>query len=245
MSGVEVSRLACGYPGTPVLREVSFSVQPGEALTIVGPNGSGKSTLLRVLSGSIPPTSGELRVDGVKVGQLDARSRARLISMLLQNQPLDPGITVRELVSLGRTPHLGRLGNLTRLDNDAIESAIGLCDLNALSARPVGTISGGERQRARIAMVIAQTTSLILLDEPTNHLDVEHRYMLFRIVEKVRQQRSCTVLMVSHSLEDARRFGDRILHVHGGTASVFERDAFDDLRARIVSSSNVPSDWVY
>ena len=213
MKRLEVCGLHCGYGDKPLLRDVSFSLAPGEALSIVGANGTGKSTLLATLSGALHPLSGEIRLGGERLERIPARVRAQRMTLLLQQQPLDPGIRVRELV--------------------------------ALADRPVGAISGGERQRARLAMVVAQNTGLILLDEPTNHLDVAHRFMLHRVVENLRTARQTTVISVLHALEDARRYAPRMLYLHGGTATCYEQSDYERLREHIVAAADVPPEWVY
>ncbi|MCK9523828.1 MAG: ABC transporter ATP-binding protein [Proteobacteria bacterium] len=245
MKRLEVCGLHCGYGDKPLLRDVSFSLAPGEALSIVGANGTGKSTLLATLSGALHPLSGEIWLGGERLERVPARVRAQRMTLLLQQQPLDPGIRVRELVALGRTPWWRGLRGMSPADWEQVDAAIEMCDLVALADRPVGAISGGERQRARLAMVVAQNTGLILLDEPTNHLDVAHRFMLHRVVENLRTARQTTVISVLHALEDARRYAPRMLYLHGGTATCYEQSDYERLREHIVAAADVPPEWVY
>jgi iron complex transport system ATP-binding protein len=245
MSALRLEGLACGYGGRAVVRVDDFALEPGEARVIVGPNGSGKSTILRTIAGATPPMGGRVEVAGEDVARLPAVRRARLVTMLMQIQPLDPGLTVVELARLGRTPHLGRWGRLTPADLEAVDRAIDECRLGGMRDRRLGEMSGGERQRARLAMVLAQETPLILLDEPTNHLDVEHRYMLFGIVEQARSRRGCAVLMVSHSLEDARRFADSAILVNGGRTRFFGPREHELLLEAFRAECRVPPEWVY
>jgi iron complex transport system ATP-binding protein len=106
-------------------------------------------------------------------------------------------------------------------------------------------MSGGERQRARLAMVLAQETPVVLLDEPTSHLDMDHRYMLFEILSRIRLERGCAVIMVSHSLADAQRFGDSIIYIKDREARVFGPEEKDGLKTAITESAHVPDDWIY
>lgn len=245
MTLLRVENLSCGYGGAALVDGISFELSGGDSRVIVGPNGSGKSTLLKTICASIPAIRGSVSVGGRSLAGLPEVEKARLVTMLMQIQPLDPGLTVEELVRLGRTPHLGRWGHLTRNDLDAVERSIDLCRLGDLRHARLSRMSGGERQRARLAMVLAQETPLILLDEPTNHLDVEHRYLLHRIVEKARDDGSRAILMVSHSLEDARRFADSTILVNGGKVRHFGPGEHEDLRRSVAEISGVPSDWVY
>lgn len=245
MSVLKVDNLICGFGATPVVDVGSFNLVPGAILSVVGPNGGGKSTLLRTLCGRLSPVSGKVEVASINPATADARSIARAVTMLMQLQTLDPGITTEELVRLGRTPYLGNLGRMTRHDLDEVDNAIELCKLSELRARPLGRMSGGERQRARLAMVLAQRTPAMLLDEPTNHLDVANRYLFYKIVTEIRKERGCAIVMVSHSLEDARRFAGRIMLIDNQRSRLFSPDEFTSLQTAIHKSANVPKDWVY
>jgi iron complex transport system ATP-binding protein len=165
--------------------------------------------------------------------------------MLMQIQPLDPALTVEELVELGRTPYVGAWGHLRLEDRRAVEDALTICRLDELRHRPLGRISGGERQRARLAMVLAQQTPVLLLDEPTNHLDVGHRYLLYGILKRIREERGAVVVVVAHSLADAARFGDSVVFVDRGQTLVFGEGELDDLKRTIERSAGVPEEWVY
>ncbi len=245
MSALSVQDLCCGYGGRTVINVGSFEMGAGEATVVVGPNGSGKSTLLRTICGSLAAVSGSVKIGGRDLGQMGSAYRARAVAMLMQIQPLDPGLTVEELARLGRTPYLGRWGNLSRADFEAVDRALETCRLTEMRDRVLGKMSGGERQRARLAMVLAQETPIVLLDEPTSHLDIEHRYMLHGIVERARRERGVVAIMVSHALEDARRFGDASILVQGGKARLFSRGEHDALVDAIRHHSDVPVDWVY
>jgi iron complex transport system ATP-binding protein len=237
--------LACGYGSSALVERCDLSLDPGAATAIVGPNGAGKSTILRTLAGTVKPIAGRIEIDGAELTEIDTNLRARSIAMLMQIQPLDPALTVEELVELGRTPYVGAWGHLRREDVEAADEAISLCRLEELRRRPLGRVSGGERQRARLAMVLAQQSKLVLLDEPTNHLDVSHRYMLYRILERIRGERGVTVVVVAHSLEDAARFGESILYLDDRRLRSFGADEIDELRQAIEDAAGVPGEWVY
>jgi len=237
--------LACGYGGCSLVEDCEIALEPGESAVIVGPNGAGKSTILRTLAGTVQPLAGSIEVDGADVRGLPPGRRARAVSMLMQIQPLDPALTVEELVELGRTPYVGAWGSMRREDRRAVDEAIAICRLEELRRRPLGQISGGERQRARLAMVLAQRAGVALLDEPTNHLDVGHRYMLHGILARIRAEQGVAVLIVVHSLEDAVRFGESILYLENRRIRSFTALEVDDLRRAIETAAGVPEEWVY
>lgn len=245
MSPLRLEGLAWGFGGRALVSGCDLEVGPGESLVVVGGNGAGKSTLLRTVAGVLGPVAGRVLAGGDDAHGLGPAERARRVSLLTQLQPVDPGLTVEDLVRLGRTPWLDRFGRLSREDLDAVERALRACRLGELRKRPIGRISGGERQRARLATVLAQETPLVLLDEPLSHLDLSYRLGLFELLGRLREERGVAVVMVAHSLEDARRFGDSFLLLDRGRARRFDRAGFGDLVEAIRESSGVPAEWVY
>jgi len=231
--------LVWGYPGRRLGGPLDLAVGAGEALALVGPNGAGKTTLLRTLAGLLPPLEGRVLLGGEEPRRLPAARRARLVSVLSQDLREDDAITVRELVELGRTPHLGLWGHLAASDEEAIAGALTLCGLGELAGRRLGELSGGERQRARIAMTVAQDAPLLLLDEPVAHLDLRHRHELFEQLRQLREARALAVGLVLHELADAYREAARVLVLSDGRAE--EIGASDPTRlARLARAFGVP-----
>ncbi len=245
MTAVKTVGLSCGYGGVPLVKAGTLEIGAGESRVIVGPNGAGKSTLLRTLCGNLAPVEGTVSVQGRSIHSLGHRERAKTVAMLMQIQPIDISYTVEELVRLGRTPYLGRWGHLRKKDREVVDGVIDLCGLEDLRTRVLGKMSGGERQRARLAMVLAQETPVLLLDEPTSHLDMDHRYMLFEVLSRIRTERGCAVVMVSHSLADAEKFGDSIIYVNNSETQIFGPGEKDGLKKAITESAHVPDDWIY
>jgi iron complex transport system ATP-binding protein len=209
---LEVRGLSCGYaPGERLLSDLELRLGAGEALAVVGPNGAGKTTLLRTLAGLLAPLSGTVRVEGTELSRLRHHERARLVGVLSQEDLGDGTLTVRELVELGRTPYLGLWGRLAADDHAAVDRALSSCHLEELSRRRLDRISGGERQRARIAMTVAQETSLVLLDEPVNHLDLRRRFEFYELLTELRRERGLATVVVLHDLIEAYRETDRVL----------------------------------
>lgn len=214
---LEARNLVVRYPGAarPALDDVSFQVPGGTVLAVLGPNGSGKSTLTRALLGALPLGGGEAILDGRPVGAWSRRELARAVGAVPQSEPLPFPITARELVGMGRYAHLGPLQGETPADREAVQAALDRCDVLDLADRLVQTLSGGELQRVRIARALAQQPRALILDEPTASLDIRHE---MAILELLRGSAECgiTVLLVTHHLDLAARYADRILLLDRG-----------------------------
>ncbi|HEU4754827.1 MAG TPA: ABC transporter ATP-binding protein, partial [Armatimonadota bacterium] len=172
---LELERVSFSYGAAPVLEEVSLQVAAGSMVGLLGPNGSGKSTLLALAAGLLKPGGGAVRLGGVLLEQVPPRERARQVAMVPQTLPAPFAFTVREWVSLGRTPYLSLLRGEREADRQAVDRALEQAGVAHLAGRLIGEISGGERQRAALAMALAQEPALLLLDEATAHLDLHHQ----------------------------------------------------------------------
>ena len=199
MTALVARGLRAGYGPAEVLHGVDFGPQGGEVTAIVGPNGAGKSTLLRALAGLLRPRSGQVTLDGVDIGALSRREIARRIAVVPQALETLFPLTVREVVSLGRTARLGLFG-LSRSDVAAVERALAELELLPLAARRTDALSGGERQRAVLAMALAQEGEVLLLDEPTVHLDPAHQRSILDLVRSLARTRGLAVVAVLHDL---------------------------------------------
>ncbi|MEO1580008.1 MAG: ABC transporter ATP-binding protein [Pseudomonadota bacterium] len=195
-----------------ILQPTSFTVSPGAIMGIVGPNGAGKSTLLRLLYRYQAPLTGQVHVGGDDIWAMPPRAAARRIAAVLQEQPTDFGLTVREIVALGRTPH--RLGFATEgaRDGEVIESVLARLDLTGLGARTLATLSGGERQRVMMARALAQEPQVLILDEPTNHLDIRHQLDVLHLVRNL----DLTIVTSLHDLNMAADICDHVLILQAG-----------------------------
>jgi len=208
--------------GRRVLQGVSLDLQPGWT-AIVGPNGAGKSTLLRTLAGLLPPQAGELRLQGRPLAQWPAAQRARQIAWLGQQGALTGDLTVRELVALGRLPHLGLFGTAGPEDERCIAQAMGEAGCAAWAERRLSQLSGGERQRCLLARALAVQAPVLLLDEPTTHLDPPQQVAVVRLLRRLGQQG--TVVSVLHDLPLALQ-ADRLVLLREGR--VVAAGAHDD-----------------
>ena len=199
-----------GYRDREVLRGVDLVAREGELVAVVGPNGAGKSTLLRVLAGLIAPSAGRVTIGGADVTAMDRRTVARHVAVVPQVfETLFP-FTVREIVALGRTARLGPLGVLGQDDARAVMRALEELSSTDLADRRIDRISGGERQRAVLAMALAQETAVLLLDEPTAHLDPAHQRATLEHVARLARERGLAVVAVLHDLNLASALATRI-----------------------------------
>ena len=202
-----------GRGRAPVLAGVSFTLSPGRVLGIVGPNGAGKTTLLRLLYRYQRPGTGAVTVDGDNIWSLPARVVAQRIAAVLQEQPTDFALTVREIVALGRVPHRkGFGGGGGARDAEIIDDALRQLDLHGFAARHLGTLSGGERQRVMVARALAQEPRLLILDEPTNHLDIRHQLEVLSLIRDL----PLTIVTSLHDLNMAAGVCDDVLLLKHG-----------------------------
>jgi iron complex transport system ATP-binding protein len=199
-----------GYEERPVLRGVELAVPAGEFLGIIGPNGAGKSTLLRVMAGVLTPTEGEMLLLGRPLGQYRRREVARILAVV--PAPASPlfSFSVREFVTMGRTPYLGRLQSDRPEDQRLVEEALAAADATALTDRPITELSGGEWQRVNIARALAQQPRLLLLDEPTAFLDLGHQREIFELLARLNREQGLTVVCISHDLNLAAEYCPRL-----------------------------------
>ena len=216
----EARNLRFRYAGAerPAVDGVDLSVARGELFGLIGPNGSGKSTLLRLLLGALDPDGGTVRFDGRPLGAWEPRERARNIGVVPQNETVAFPMSVREFVAMGRYPHLGPWRGEREEDRRAVLRALRRCDLEGLAERPFSTLSGGERQLARIARALAQRPRALVLDEPTVSLDLRHEMEILDLLRRLVDEESVTVVLVTHHLNAAARTADRLLLLREGRA---------------------------
>ncbi|MEV5756860.1 ABC transporter ATP-binding protein [Streptomyces tendae] len=203
-----VDRLHVTLDRTPILREVSLDAREGDIVGLVGPNGSGKSTLLRTVYRSLRPANGAVRVGEDDVWELSPRAAARRTAAVLQDAGANTtGLTVAEIVALGRAPHHGLLGRDGAEDHTAVSEAIDRCGVRPFADRDYASLSGGERQRVLLARALAQKPRLLVLDELTNHLDIRARFELLDLIRAT----GVTTLAVLHDLDLAARLCDHLV----------------------------------
>jgi len=206
---VVIDRLACRFGAIRALEGITLTIDAATLHGLVGPNGSGKTTLLRAIAGVIAPFEGRVLVEAVQPHLTPAPVLARMMAVLPQHPVAPLGVTVREAVSWGRIPYLGRLSGAAAADLRAIDRALEATDMHDLAGRPVQTLSGGERQRVLVARAIAQEPRILLLDEPTAHLDVAHQVEVLEVVRRLARE-GLTVVAALHDLTLAADYCDRV-----------------------------------
>lgn len=211
---IELKSVSKRYDDTVVVDDVSLTLPDGGVTAIIGPNGAGKSTLLSMVSRLLPLSAGQALVDGLDVTRADSRELARKLAILRQDNHLPLRLTVRDLVAFGRFPHSG--GRLTANDKEHIDRAIAYLELEPLADRYLDEMSGGQRQRAFVAMVLCQDTRYVLLDEPLNSLDMKHAVAMMRILRRAADELGKTVLIVLHDLNFASAYADNIIAMRLG-----------------------------
>jgi len=213
---IQATSLHAAYGPLPVLQDVSFSIPRGEFFIIIGPNGSGKTTLLKILSAIMPFQRGNLEVAGIPMAKYSRRSLARIMALVPQSVPEDLPFTVRELILMARSPHMGLLGLEGDRDIQLAEEAMAFTGVETLADRKMDQLSGGERQRTFIARAVCQEPQIILLDEPTAALDLAHQVRVMDLMEKLRAEKGLTIVMVSHDINLAAMYGNRLMLLKGG-----------------------------
>jgi len=198
-----------------VVHQVSTTVQRGEWVALIGPNGAGKTTILRALAGLVG-FAGQILLDGRPVATSSRREIARQVALVPQHPHTPPELTVAEYVLLGRTPHIGYLATETRVDRLAAERAIARLALRPFAERLLGSLSGGELQRAVLARALAQDAPILLLDEPTSALDLGRQQQALELVDSLRRDDELTVVSAMHDLSLAGQFSDRLLLLDRG-----------------------------
>jgi iron complex transport system ATP-binding protein len=203
-------------PGHVILEPLTAVLGDRGVTGLVGQNGSGKSTLLRILARQLPPARGRISFAGRPLPSWGERDFARKVAYLPQHTPPAAGLTVRELVALGRYPWHGALGRFGPTDRAKVDEALTVTATDVIADRFVDTLSGGERQRAWLAMLLAQDARLLLLDEPISALDVAHQLGALRLVRRLSVERGIAVVIVIHEINMAARFCDEIIALKGG-----------------------------
>jgi len=211
---LQVRNVVKRYGDYTVLDHVSLDVPQGKITSLIGPNGAGKSTLLSIMSRLIPKDGGEVWIDGLEIGQWKSTKLAQKLAVLRQSNHTNLRLTVRQLVSFGRFPY--SQGNLTRADQEMVDEALAFLKLEDLQDRYLHQLSGGQLQRAYIAMVVAQDTDYILLDEPLNNLDMRHAVDIMKTLQRLVAELNKTVVIVLHDINFASCYSDHIVAMDQG-----------------------------
>ncbi len=213
---VSIQSLSYAYGNERVLSEISLQVDKGSFFTIIGPNGSGKSTLMKILAGILKYKKGKISVSGKNLKKYSGRELARHVAYVPQTTHAEFPFTVEEFVLLGRSPHQGLLGINSEDDYLIANRAMKFTGINALSEKKINLISGGERQMVFIAKAICQQPEIMFLDEPASSLDLAHQIKLMDLLERLKNETSTTIIMVSHDINIAVMYSDSMALMKNG-----------------------------
>lgn len=247
MEQLRVEGVSLGYNGHDVLSSVSICVRPGQMVGLIGPNGCGKSTLIRGISGVLALRSGQVIVDGLNIDAMRRCDLAKRLAVVPQTPILPVNFTAYEVISMGRTPYLGRFKDESKEDIAAICRALHETGTADIAERRIGELSGGERQRVTIARALAQEPHVMLLDEPTAHLDINYQIQILDLVRRLCHQKKLAVLTALHDLNLAAQYCDRIVLLRQGEvfkegvpAEVITEDAIREVYGVSVCVSEHP-----
>ena len=215
MATLELRDVSVSYGKRRVVAPFTERVASGEWLGLIGPNGAGKSSLLRAAAGLLC-FDGQVLVEGEILSTLSDRERAARVAYVAQDPLIPDDMTTFDYVLLGRTPYIGYFGNPTVHDRDVVAGVIERLRLGPFVDRLLGTMSGGERQRAVLARALAQEAPVLLLDEPTSALDIGHQQQAMELVAELRREQAMTVVAAMHDLTLAGTYTDRLVMLHEG-----------------------------
>lgn len=214
--GITTENLVVKYGEKFALKDANFTVNDGEVVTIIGPNGSGKTTLIKAITRCVKIHGGQVLLNNEPMHTINTKKIAQEVAILPQKKTATGDIRVETLVSYGRYPHMKFGKRLTKADWEIVEWALEKTGLLHLRHRYVETLSGGEQQRAWIAMALAQRSNILVLDEPTTFLDVSFQVEVMELVKELNETLNLTVVMVLHDLNHAARYSDKLYVVKDG-----------------------------
>ena len=216
MGKLVAEQLHIAYIDRPIVENLNLSIPPRKITALVGANGSGKSTILKTMARIMSPRSGSVLLDGKSIHKQPTREVAKQLAILPQNPSAPEGLTVGELVSYGRFPHQRGFAALSKEDKRIVEWALRVTGMSDYADRPVDQLSGGQRQKAWIAMSLAQQTDILFLDEPTTFLDMAHQLEVLKLLQKLNAEEGRTIVMVVHDLNHATRFAHHLVAIKQG-----------------------------
>lgn len=219
---IELHNLSIGYQTKHGIKTVATgidgTIKSGELTCLLGANGVGKSTLLKTLSSFQPKTGGEILLEGRELSEYSDKQLSRLIGVVLTEKPDVRNMTVRELVSLGRSPYTGFWGTYSKDDLQVVDEAIAMVGIEPLKKRMVHTLSDGERQKVMIAKALAQQTPVIYLDEPTAFLDYPSKVEVLQLLCRISREADKVIFLSTHDVELALQMADTIWLMTQGEA---------------------------
>ena len=231
-----LDQLTVGYNGKPLIDQIQVGIHKGEIVTLIGPNGSGKSTILKSITRQLKILGGKVLYEENDLHKLSYKELSTRMAVVLTERMRPELMTCHDIVATGRYPYTGRLGILSREDEDKVDEAMRIVHAEELGSRDFNAISDGQRQRVLLARAICQEPEIIVLDEPTSFLDIRHKLELLSILRSMAKEKGITVIMSLHEIDLAEKVadkiicvkGDRIAH-YGKPETIFKEDVIRDL----------------
>ena len=217
----QTQNMSVGYNGKTLIHDICISIEKGEIITLIGPNGSGKSTILKSITRQLKLIGGKAVLDSMDMQVLSYKELSTKMAVVLTERMKPELMTCHDIVATGRYPYTGKLGILTREDEEKVESALKAVHALELGPRDFNQISDGQRQRVLLARAICQEPEIIVLDEPTSFLDIKHKLELLSILRSMAKKKKITVIMSLHEIDLAQKISDKIVCVKGDTISAF------------------------
>ncbi len=231
---IEINKLTKKYGEKKVVDEVDLSLPKEKIIAFIGSNGAGKSTLISVVSRTLAKDSGEVHIDDRELKEWKNRDLSKRLSILKQSNHLNIRLTVKDLVTFGRFPH--SQGKITKEDEIKIKEAIEYMGIEELQDRFIDELSGGQRQMAYIAMIIAQDTEYIFLDEPLNNLDMQHSVLIMKVLRRLVSELGKTIMVVIHDINFVSCYADYVVAMkhgkiikHGDTSEIIDSKVLNEV----------------
>ena len=233
---LDLKDLSVGYQGKALIHDINIGINKGEIVTLIGPNGAGKSTILKSITRQLALVGGYVYFDNSSIHNMSYKTLSTRMAVVLTQRMQPELMTCHDVVATGRYPYTGRLGILSREDEDKVEAAMAAVHASELGGRDFNAISDGQRQRVLLARAICQEPDIIILDEPTSFLDVRHKLELLSILRSMAKEKDITVVMSLHEIDLAQKISDKIICVKGDTIThygkpeeIFEENIIRDL----------------
>ena len=220
---LDLKDLSVGYQGKALIHDINIGINKGEIVTLIGPNGAGKSTILKSITRQLALVGGYVYFDNSSIHNMSYKTLSTRMAVVLTQRMQPELMTCHDVVATGRYPYTGRLGILSREDEDKVEAAMAAVHASELGGRDFNAISDGQRQRVLLARAICQEPDIIILDEPTSFLDVRHKLELLSILRSMAKEKNITVVMSLHEIDLAQKISDKIICVKGDTISHYGR----------------------